>query len=182
MCNQSEYNKAKKYKNDLLSVSSFEEMIHSINSKSKILEHLMHRSMMNYRYVDRPSIPDFDFKITYIDVSYSNLIPNFNHRPANGTTNYYYSDKNPTGYPGYTGVIEATASLYYPSSLLSLIHINCGTGGQLKNNKAGYRCYIFLDDWVGLKTAIAEKIITGNDKVSDKFVYGEPEYFRSQIK
>lgn len=106
---------------------------------------------------------EFDFKITYLSLSYSDSVSNSHSCPHNGVTNWGGRDNlkdgtpAPRGYPGFSGRIAFRVSpppFSFSSDILKATRMHTGSGGARGNNTFSYDVKFFLDDWPGVAETI----------------------------
>jgi hypothetical protein len=137
----------------------------------------------------------FSFKITYLDLTWSDWLSNSHSAPRGKQTNWGGDKKDvPRGYPGWGGKIEYEMShdLGFGSDIVKGLGINTGTGGGRGDNAYGYDVKLFADDWPGLfKTMVDSQEKYERDGLLDNIKgalrpwnpppikYGTPKYFKN---
>jgi len=142
---------------------------------------------------------EFWVKITYLDLSYSDSVSITHSAPRGKRTNWAGRETladgtpAPRGYPGWHGKIEYQMShdIGFGSDVMRGTGFNTGTGGGIKENRYGYDCKMFLEDWPGLGKMVNEQLDAldrentfravsgkGMRTFSHTFKYGTPRYFR----
>jgi hypothetical protein len=134
---------------------SFNDVINwiNINSDAFWLNGRMNGWVTDHKSWDKIR-DDFQIRITYLDLTWSNRVDNSHSCPHNGETNWGGGKAGvPRGYPGWTGTISFQLSHDVPSfssNLLKGTRIHTGTGGGGGKNLYTYGVTLFADDWPGV--------------------------------
>lgn len=127
---------------------------------------------------------DFWIKITYLDISWNNMVSNTHECPRGGVmcwSSHEARDGRPRGYPGWQGRIEFQMShdLGFGSDVFRGLGVNTGTGGGISKNRYGYSVKFFASDWPGISKTIDELEEKFNkENLLNTIKTGEPDYFR----
>lgn len=157
---------------DLNSQPNFESIIKWIETNGWFF---LANAKQNYSLGDRwPEPEDFWIKIRYLKVNQYDSVSNSHSCPRDGIRNWGRDSDLPSGYPGWSGVIDFEISESLPafgSDLFKHTGIHLGTGGGRGKRAYSYEVRFYDSDWREFDKQRVLAILS-EKKNNATFIYG----------